>query len=353
MGPKIYVIDDSPLVCFGVERVLGPLGFDIVSERSGRAAIANLPSQRPDLIICDLILPDVGGLEVCQFIHGDPRLSATPVLVISGAVTDEVRARAREYGVREVVKKPLKGDELVQCVERILAAPPPVAEEAPDPPQTKPPQTKPPQTKPRQTKPRQPTARQPTARQPTARQPTAPQPTAPQPTARQPTAPQPTAPQPAAPQSTAPQTKPPGTLPPGTLPPQTRETSARVLTAIDSALGRPGMVEGVRFGLILRTDGEVVRDLGRAPRSLAGASKEFLRLGRQAARVSSLAGHPTFEGLTLESKAGTLLLHPLDEILTVVLVLREEGGLGMARYFVRRLRKMLADLKDEGGGAQG
>ncbi len=259
--PKVYVIDDSPLVGFAVKKVLRPRGIEVVSEHSGKAAIAELPSLRPDLVICDLILPDVGGLEVCRSIQMDPRLSATPVLVISGAVNDEVRARAKEYGVRAVFEKPIVGDELVQCVERILATPKPVAREPEN-------------------------------------------------------------------------------------PPRTRETSARLLTAIDHAFARPGMLKGIRYGLVLRTGGETVRDFGQPPRRIAGASGEFLRLARQAASVSSLAGHQALEGLTLESKAGTLLLHPLDESLTVVLMLRKTDALGMARYFVRRLRKTLADLED-------
>ncbi len=256
---KIYVIDDSPLVCFAVKRVLAPRGFDVVSERSGRTAIAELPSLRPDLVICDLILPDIGGLEVCQFIHRDPRLSATPVLVLSGAVNDEVRARAKEYGVREVFTKPLVGDELVECVARILATSEPVAGEP-------------------------------------------------------------------------------------KIPPRSGERSARVLAAIGHAFARPGMVKGIRYGFVLRTGGEVV--LGTPPQGVADASEKFFRLGRLAASVSSLAGHKALEGLILESEAGTLLLHPMDEGLTVVLVLRKTDALGMARYFVRRLRKALADLEN-------
>ncbi|MCG8455472.1 MAG: response regulator [Holophagales bacterium] len=118
--PKVYVIDDSMSVCFAIERMLRARGMEVISERSGEAALRGLVEHGPDLVLCDLVLPDVEGFEICSFIQGHPRLSSTPVIVISGIVDDAVRAQAHRVGAIGVLKKPFATEELVALVERVF-----------------------------------------------------------------------------------------------------------------------------------------------------------------------------------------------------------------------------------------
>lgn len=121
--PKVYVIDDSSSVRFAIERMLRARGLEVVSESSGEAALANLEREAPDLVLCDLVLPDLDGFEICSFVRGHPTLAKTPILVISGIVDDEIREHSRRIGAVGVLEKPFATEELVALVERVLADP--------------------------------------------------------------------------------------------------------------------------------------------------------------------------------------------------------------------------------------
>jgi DNA-binding response OmpR family regulator len=118
---KIFVLDDSPSVCFAVESILEPKGYDVVVERSGTGALARLEAEAPDLVLCDLVLPDAEGFDICQFIRRNAALSTTPIVVISGVVDDEVKGRASKFGIRHVLKKPFGAKDLLTAVENAMA----------------------------------------------------------------------------------------------------------------------------------------------------------------------------------------------------------------------------------------
>ncbi|MEM8933181.1 MAG: response regulator [Acidobacteriota bacterium] len=120
--PKVYVIDDSLSVCFAIERMLTARGLDVVSERSGQAALRQLETVAPDLVLCDLVLPDIDGFEICRALHEHPTLREVPVVVISGIIDEEIRGRAEGLGAVGVLKKPFATDELVDLVERVLGS---------------------------------------------------------------------------------------------------------------------------------------------------------------------------------------------------------------------------------------
>ncbi|HEV3074043.1 MAG TPA: response regulator [Thermoanaerobaculia bacterium] len=117
---KVFVVDDSVSVRKAVERVLAPRGMGVTSCASGNEALARLPAEAPDLLICDLVLPDLDGYEVCRWLRQVPALAATPVLFISGIVDADVASRVAALGVEGILKKPFSGEDLVATVERIL-----------------------------------------------------------------------------------------------------------------------------------------------------------------------------------------------------------------------------------------
>lgn len=119
---KVFVLDDSVSVRKAVERLLAPRGLAVTSCATGNEALARLPGEAPDLLICDLLLPDLDGYEVCRWLRQVPALAATPVLFISGIVDADIASQVAALGVEGILKKPFSGEELVATVERILAA---------------------------------------------------------------------------------------------------------------------------------------------------------------------------------------------------------------------------------------
>ena len=101
--PKVLVVDDSVTVRKVVERALEARSIQVLSAASGHEAIERIEREAPDLVICDVIMPDKDGYEICAFIKTHPELGKTPVLLISGIVNGSVLERAAKVDPGKIV----------------------------------------------------------------------------------------------------------------------------------------------------------------------------------------------------------------------------------------------------------
>jgi predicted regulator of Ras-like GTPase activity (Roadblock/LC7/MglB family) len=76
--------------------------------------------EQPDLIVCDVIMPDMDGYKICEFVKNDPALGRTPVLLMSGIVNSTVLERAAQAGSNHVMRKPFAAEELLSRIESLL-----------------------------------------------------------------------------------------------------------------------------------------------------------------------------------------------------------------------------------------
>jgi predicted regulator of Ras-like GTPase activity (Roadblock/LC7/MglB family) len=76
----------------------------------------------PDLVVCDVVMPDVDGYRICEFVRRHGALSETPVLLISGIVNGAVLERAAQVRSSDVLRKPFTADDLARKVDELLAA---------------------------------------------------------------------------------------------------------------------------------------------------------------------------------------------------------------------------------------
>ena len=118
---KVLVVDDSLSVRKVVERALVARQLEVVSAASGNEAIAQLEREQPDLVVCDVVMPDRDGYDICRFVKGHPRLGRVPVLLISGIVNNTVLEQAAEARSDDVLRKPFEAAELVRKVSELLA----------------------------------------------------------------------------------------------------------------------------------------------------------------------------------------------------------------------------------------
>lgn len=88
--------------------------------QSGFEALKMLPSHRFDLIITDINMPDINGLELISFVKKDERYSGTPMLIISTERTEEDRRRGIEMGANAYLTKPFKAEDLIVAMKRLL-----------------------------------------------------------------------------------------------------------------------------------------------------------------------------------------------------------------------------------------
>lgn len=119
--PKILIADDSIAVRKVAERLLTEAGFGVALAANGEEALAYLAKERPDVVVSDVIMPDKSGYEVCAFVRGNTILAATPVLLISGIVNDEVTKQAESCRADGVLKKPFQGTSLKDRILELIA----------------------------------------------------------------------------------------------------------------------------------------------------------------------------------------------------------------------------------------
>src|SRR5262245_22433300 len=128
--PKVLIVDDSLTVRKVVERILESRQLEVLQASLGTEAIERIQRDEPDLVVCDVLLPDKEGYEVCEFVKSDPRLVRTPVLLISGIVNAAVLDRASRVGCAGVMRKPFSAEELAGKVRDLLGLAAPVPQEA-------------------------------------------------------------------------------------------------------------------------------------------------------------------------------------------------------------------------------
>jgi len=116
--PMILVCDDEPSLRELVRAVLGP-GYTFVEADDGPRALALARELQPDLIVLDVMLPGMSGIEVLEELRGDPELSSIPVIVVTAWSHAEMSARVS--GADRFVPKPFDPEELESAVEELLA----------------------------------------------------------------------------------------------------------------------------------------------------------------------------------------------------------------------------------------
>jgi len=122
--PRVLVVDDSLSVRKMVERSLQTKGFEVLAASSGTEAMERIGGAMPDLVVCDVVMPDIDGYRICEFVRAHPALGSTPVLLISGIVNASVLERAAHVRSNDVLRKPFTADELARKVDELLAARP-------------------------------------------------------------------------------------------------------------------------------------------------------------------------------------------------------------------------------------
>jgi putative two-component system response regulator len=108
----VLIADDTESVRSLFERLLSTDGHDVVSVPDGRTALAAIQRDRPDVILLDVEMPGMDGLEVCRRLKGDPATRLTPVVMVTGQTDLSDRIRGIEAGADEFLSKPVHPQEL-------------------------------------------------------------------------------------------------------------------------------------------------------------------------------------------------------------------------------------------------
>ncbi|MFH1484679.1 MAG: response regulator transcription factor, partial [Chloroflexota bacterium] len=116
-GKRILVVDDDPKTAELVKLYLKREGHEVVTASDGTEALRLAQKTHPDLIVLDLMLPGMDGLEVCRTVRGE---SEVPIIMLTARTTEQDRLRGLDLGADDYVTKPFSPRELAARVRAVL-----------------------------------------------------------------------------------------------------------------------------------------------------------------------------------------------------------------------------------------
>jgi DNA-binding response OmpR family regulator len=125
MSRTLFLADDSVTIQRVVELTFAHEDIRVVSVGDGRKAVQWLESEKPDIVLLDVELPELSGFDVAARVRKSPRLRHVPILLLAGAFEGVDEERARKVGTDGVVNKPFEPEQLVARVKELLASAPP------------------------------------------------------------------------------------------------------------------------------------------------------------------------------------------------------------------------------------
>ncbi len=282
--PKVLVVDDSLSVRKVVEKALAGRRMEVLSAASGAEAIERIERDRPDIVVCDVILPDKDGYQICQFVRAHPLVARMPFLLISGVVNSTVLARAAEVQSNDVMFKPFAAEQLVRKIDALLtSAPNGLVGPAPAAPQL-------------------PVA---SASQPPAAPVVAPL-------------------RPVAAPVAAP------------VAPVGADADAGTETDLKTQLAALAGASGVRFVALADREGFLIESAGHAVPEIEVAAALAACLGESSEGIGRELGQGGLQGMMLEYETGTMLLYGVGQAALLAVLVTDTAALGKVRYLVKK-----------------
>ena len=117
---RILVVEDDPDIAELVAHHLTRAGFSAEVIWTGSEVLPRLRQEAPDLVVLDLMLPGLSGLEICRLMRGDPKIAGVPIIMLTARAQEEDRVMGLELGADDYVTKPFSTRELVARVRAVL-----------------------------------------------------------------------------------------------------------------------------------------------------------------------------------------------------------------------------------------
>lgn len=117
----IFVIEDEAALLHALEARLSIEGFNVITSSDGKEGIENINLVKPDLVVLDILLPRMNGLEVLKNLKGNPETKSIPVIVISNISDESDIEKAKKLGAQDyLIKADYKLDEIVEKIKEII-----------------------------------------------------------------------------------------------------------------------------------------------------------------------------------------------------------------------------------------
>lgn len=117
---KILIVEDEESLLRLESILLISKGYDVIGARNGQEALDAILIQRPDLVLLDIMLPEIDGFEVCSRIKSNPETEGIPVIMVTAKKTADDMARGEAVGADWYITKPFKSAMVIETIQRFL-----------------------------------------------------------------------------------------------------------------------------------------------------------------------------------------------------------------------------------------
>lgn len=120
MSKRVLIVDDDELILIALKELLRPQGYVVETVARGADALAKLEGESYDLLILDVIMPEMDGFELCRRIRATDRYRETPIIFLTAKSRDEDRQKGMEVGANLFLSKPISPDRLLALISEAL-----------------------------------------------------------------------------------------------------------------------------------------------------------------------------------------------------------------------------------------
>ncbi|MDX9707966.1 MAG: response regulator [Trichloromonas sp.] len=118
---KILIVEDEESLLKLESILLISKGFEVKGVSNGRAALEAVAEDKPDLVLLDIMLPEIDGFEVCRQLKSDPATRHIPVIMLTAKKSREDMVRGEKVGADWYITKPFKSAMVIETIQRFLA----------------------------------------------------------------------------------------------------------------------------------------------------------------------------------------------------------------------------------------
>ena len=119
---RILIVDDSPSQLLGIQRIVEKLGHEILTATDGAAGVEAAKAQLPDLVLMDVVMPNLNGFQATRTISKDPDTQHIPVVLVTTKDQETDKVWGLRQGAKAYVTKPIREEELVSTLKELLPA---------------------------------------------------------------------------------------------------------------------------------------------------------------------------------------------------------------------------------------
>jgi DNA-binding response OmpR family regulator len=116
---KILIVEDDPDIRIMMKFILRD-DYELVLCEDGRCGIDKALEEKPDLILLDIYMPGISGLEVCKSVRDNPEISTIPIIILTAGALKEEASEAYAIGADDYIFKPFEPEDLIERIENLL-----------------------------------------------------------------------------------------------------------------------------------------------------------------------------------------------------------------------------------------